>query len=172
MSESLYARSFPALAQATDAEWINGVVTQGHVDYCKAHGHATHKINGITQARCPRCGDDVEIQPTRPLTVDKISDTGKALRAAVAHAADVASAVDEIADELISKETGTVDLDNFHYLRIQDVQNAVDELGKIIRGDWEVCLRPIEAPHVQLLAESIERARQIKAAVLETLASL
>lgn len=114
----------------------------------------------------------VEDEPTTPSTVDKISDKGKALRAAVAHAADVASAVDEIADELISKETGTVDLDNFHYHRIQDVQNALDELGKIILGDGGVCLLPAEAPHVQLLAESIDRARQIQAAVRETLASL
>lgn len=44
-----YALSYPAL---------NGdVVTQGHTDYCRDHGHATHKVDGVVQDRCPRCGE-------------------------------------------------------------------------------------------------------------------
>lgn len=114
----------------------------------------------------------VDDEPTGSSTVAAITDKGKALRLAIAHAIDTTTAVDEIADELISKETGAVDMDNFPHLRIQDVQNALAALAKIISGDWEVCLLPAEAPHTQLLAESIDRARQIQAAVRETLASL
>jgi hypothetical protein len=45
-----YSRSFPA---ATPGE----VVTQGHANWCRDHGHATHKVDGVTQIHCPRCGD-------------------------------------------------------------------------------------------------------------------
>lgn len=165
MSESQFARSFPALAPISAIDWVDSVVTQGH---------ATHTIDGEIQPRCPRCGDEVEVEvePIRPTIVTPITDSGKALRAAIAHSIETALAVDEIADELISKETNMVDRDNLPFLRIQDVQNAIVALDKIIRGDWEVCLLPAEVPHTQLLAESIDRARQIRAAIDETLASL
>lgn len=53
---SPYAKSFP-LAQPADAHWTDTVITQGHVDYCKEHGHAKYIIDGVDQGRCPRCGE-------------------------------------------------------------------------------------------------------------------
>lgn len=55
--DSIYGRTFPAAAPA-DAHWTDSVVTQGHADYCRLYGHATWTIDGVTQPRCPRCGDN------------------------------------------------------------------------------------------------------------------
>lgn len=43
-----YSRSFPVLT--------HDVVTQGHADYCAEHGHASHTVDGVVAAFCPRCG--------------------------------------------------------------------------------------------------------------------
>lgn len=53
--KSPYAASFPLTAPA-DAHWTDTVVTQGHADYCAAHGHATWTDDGVDMGRCPRCG--------------------------------------------------------------------------------------------------------------------
>lgn len=43
---------------ANDMASLKGeVVTQGHADYCAAHGHATHTVDGVDSGVCPRCGD-------------------------------------------------------------------------------------------------------------------
>lgn len=55
---SPYAKSFP-LAQPDDAHWTDTVVTQGHVEYCAAHGHATNVVSGVLQPLCPRCGEAI-----------------------------------------------------------------------------------------------------------------
>lgn len=46
-----YARSFPVLS--------GEVVTQGHTDWCRDHGHATHSVDGVPDPFCPRCGASV-----------------------------------------------------------------------------------------------------------------
>lgn len=51
-----YATSFPVSARDTDAHWTDTIVTQGHVDYCAAHGHASWEHDGVVVPRCPRCG--------------------------------------------------------------------------------------------------------------------
>lgn len=33
------------------------VVQQGHTDACATYGHAVHKVDGVEQAHCPRCGE-------------------------------------------------------------------------------------------------------------------
>jgi len=58
-----YAASFP-LALPDSAPWHERVVTEGHAAYCAEHGHATHTIDGVIQAYCPRCGDNL---PRRPI---------------------------------------------------------------------------------------------------------
>lgn len=57
-TDSRFANSFP-LAAPADAHWTDTVVTQGHADYCAAHGHADFAIDGRGQSYCPRCGDDL-----------------------------------------------------------------------------------------------------------------
>lgn len=52
MTAMHFRNTFPALAGET--------VTQGHADACAEHGHATHKIDGVIQPRCPRCGELTE----------------------------------------------------------------------------------------------------------------
>ena len=49
MNTSHYATSYPTL----DPE---GIVTEGHAAYCRTHGHASYKYNGIVSDYCPRCG--------------------------------------------------------------------------------------------------------------------
>lgn len=50
---NLFAMSFPV---------VNGEpVMQGHADYCAANGHATHKVDGVQQSYCPRCGDELPL---------------------------------------------------------------------------------------------------------------
>jgi hypothetical protein len=35
---------------------LNGtIVCQGHTDACAEFGHATYRLNGVVQDRCPRC---------------------------------------------------------------------------------------------------------------------
>lgn len=53
---SRFANDFPAVT--------GGNVTQGHADYCQAHGHATHTItneDGSTEVApyCPRCYENL-----------------------------------------------------------------------------------------------------------------
>lgn len=57
--DSIFGRTFPLLADhdAPDYSWTDSVVTQGHADYCALYGHASWIIDGISQGRCPRCGD-------------------------------------------------------------------------------------------------------------------
>lgn len=51
-----YKLSYPA---------VNGdVVTEGHANYCKANGHATHVVDGVESSLCPRCGDNKNEIPT------------------------------------------------------------------------------------------------------------
>lgn len=57
-----YARSFPAV---TPGE----VVTEGHAQWCRDFGHATHAVAGVVQPRCPRC-DEPREAPAR-LTDDQ-----------------------------------------------------------------------------------------------------
>lgn len=45
-----YRMSRPAI---TPGEYVS----QGHVDYCRDHGHARHTVDGVLQVMCPRCGD-------------------------------------------------------------------------------------------------------------------
>ena len=45
----IYRLSYPAVTGDT--------VTQGHADYCAAHGHGTYTVNGVVQGWCPRCGE-------------------------------------------------------------------------------------------------------------------
>lgn len=35
-------------------------VTQAHTDYCAAHGHAAHTVDGVASETCPRCGEVTE----------------------------------------------------------------------------------------------------------------
>jgi hypothetical protein len=44
-----YALSYPALAGEP--------VTEGHSQWCKQNGHATHTVDGVDTGLCPRCGD-------------------------------------------------------------------------------------------------------------------
>lgn len=32
-------------------------MTQAHTNICAERGHATHKVDGVPQPRCPRCGE-------------------------------------------------------------------------------------------------------------------
>lgn len=43
------AAAFPALTGET--------VTDAHAQICRDRGHATHRIDGIEQPTCPRCGE-------------------------------------------------------------------------------------------------------------------
>lgn len=45
-----FAMSYPLLHE-------DGVVMNGHVEYCAVEGHATRHIDGVLQDRCPRCGN-------------------------------------------------------------------------------------------------------------------
>jgi hypothetical protein len=40
----------------TMAALLGEGVTQAHTDYCAAHGHATHTVDGTDTGVCPRCG--------------------------------------------------------------------------------------------------------------------
>lgn len=61
-----YGLSYPA---------VNGeTVTEGHVKYCTANGHATHTINGIPSAYCPRCGTPI-FEPRRSFYADQPQNT-------------------------------------------------------------------------------------------------
>lgn len=43
---------------ALDMAALNGtVVTEAHAKVCRERGHATHKVDGIEQIHCPRCGE-------------------------------------------------------------------------------------------------------------------
>lgn len=59
--DSSFGRTFPAATNpnATGYHWTDGVITQGHHDYCILYGHASWTIDGATQPRCPRCGEDL-----------------------------------------------------------------------------------------------------------------
>lgn len=52
-----YRREFPAVS--TSDHWGDRVVTEGHAIACAVWGHASHKIDDVEQARCPRCGEAV-----------------------------------------------------------------------------------------------------------------
>ena len=53
-----YKLSYPA---------VNGeVVTEGHTNYCKTNGHATHVVDGVESNLCPRCGDNKNEISTEP----------------------------------------------------------------------------------------------------------
>lgn len=43
-----YSRDFTAIS-------LEGYVSQGAADWCKAHGHATYKVDGKDIGYCPRC---------------------------------------------------------------------------------------------------------------------
>ena len=55
-----FGMSFPAIS--------GGVVTQGHADYCAAHGHATHTVHKqdgtvhFVSPNCPRCGVSIRAE--------------------------------------------------------------------------------------------------------------
>jgi hypothetical protein len=41
---------------ALDMAALNGkTITQAHTDYCQEFGHATYRLGGVVQDRCPRC---------------------------------------------------------------------------------------------------------------------
>lgn len=43
---------------------LNGqVVKQGHADYCEVNGHAVHRVDGVAQLHCPRCGEPRDAEP-------------------------------------------------------------------------------------------------------------
>lgn len=46
-----YSRSYPITSGTT--------VTQGHADWCAAHGHATVLHDGEPAPWCPRCGENI-----------------------------------------------------------------------------------------------------------------
>lgn len=61
------------MVSALDYPAIEGrPVTQGHADLCKAHGHASHVVDGIATPHCPRCGErrHTERPVPRPLRTD------------------------------------------------------------------------------------------------------
>ena len=67
-----YNTSYPALG--THEFWGDNVITQGHVDYCAAYGHApayaADTRPGMEYAGyCPRCG--VDIQASTPALMDE-----------------------------------------------------------------------------------------------------
>lgn len=51
----IFRREYPAIS--TSEHWGDRVVQQGHADACARWGHAFHKIDGVDQGRCPRCGE-------------------------------------------------------------------------------------------------------------------
>ena len=106
------------------------------------------------------------------MTVAPSTETDKALLLAITHASDTARAVDEVADEMLDNSTHQIDLDNFAYYKVRDIQAALAVLNKIIRSDWEVGLMAVEERHVQLLADSVDRARQLTVAIREALSEL
>lgn len=60
------ALDYPALEGRT--------VTQGHADYCQAHGHATHNQDGVAQPHCPRCGDLLSVWAVTKLAHPAVRD--------------------------------------------------------------------------------------------------
>lgn len=59
-----FRTSFPVLT--------GDVVMQGHADACEEFGHATHKIDGVVQSYCPRCGEVTA--STRPEWTSPVND--------------------------------------------------------------------------------------------------
>lgn len=57
-----FANTFPAAASES-AHWTERVVTQGHADYCRNHGHANWTVDGVVLPTCPRCGEP-NVAPT------------------------------------------------------------------------------------------------------------
>lgn len=60
----MYAHSYPALTGET--------VTQGHANYCAAHGHATYTQDGIVAPYCPRCGVNTTRTPAQQAAYDRL----------------------------------------------------------------------------------------------------
>lgn len=50
-------------------------VTQAHADICASRGHATHRVAGIDQQVCPRCGESTT-EPFGPLNDPAACDGG------------------------------------------------------------------------------------------------
>ena len=70
--DSSYGTQRPYAVSTNDPEahWGDTVVTQGHADYCAAHGHVTFTatITGKQSERCGRCGEllDTETPAVEP----------------------------------------------------------------------------------------------------------
>jgi hypothetical protein len=43
---------------------MGGVVTEGHAQYCRDNGHATHESDGVLSPLCPRCGNRINTMET------------------------------------------------------------------------------------------------------------
>ncbi len=42
---------------------LNGeTVTEGHARYCRDNGHMAHKVDGVDQGICPRCGEATKVK--------------------------------------------------------------------------------------------------------------
>lgn len=85
---SFYATSFP-LAAAEDAHWTERVVTEGHANYCREHGHATRTVNGVVSPNCPRCGDPLDAIRVVDEDADEARREDAAERAAAERERDV-----------------------------------------------------------------------------------
>lgn len=137
-----YSRSFPVLT--------HDVVTQGHADYCAAHGHAAHTVDGVVSPWCPRCGDsfpDDAIAADR--AADERSDEIAAARAADERIADLWAAYwaadqeqagpvrSQLADTRrslkLEKGRRTPDADRVTYLEGREAA-TLEQLRAVVKG--------------------------------------
>lgn len=93
--------------------------------------------------------------------------SGKALVKALGLVIDTTEAVDSIAADYLDAD-GTVDLENFGFMKVREIQSTLAELDAIIKRTSDAVMFPIDLhARTQMLAECLDRARQLAAAIRE-----
>lgn len=119
---NIYATSYPVL----DGE----PVTQGHTNYCRDNGHATHTVDGKTYPVCPRCGEFRTVQTLVPTENDDVFHVIWESRKTYTHVARDGSLMDVECHEYFGQFNYTIsitEIDISHKGQLTNIERMTDE---------------------------------------------
>lgn len=105
------------------------------------------------------------------ILVPLVTDEHDLQLAALKFTVDSTEAVDSYCTDYLISGMSTIDTEVLGRERIDDIRRVLSELDAIVKSSWEVALMDSTSANARVLGATVERARNLAAAIREALES-